>query len=1070
MSENSLNLGVVAPLILDLSELVPTVITDYADYAPGATVTISGSGYTPNTTVQIDIADAPDDYGDDGEQDFYQPILVTVDQFGNFTTTWVVPSDNNGTGSGTPDALNGTLILTATGEDGQVATIMFTDSREDYKHWANLPPLNTTNWQNGALQQSNSQYYEGGVVPHYFTTTLSEGLTYSFWIAYDYYINGDDDGGFKWLNTYNLTETPVLPVGNAGMPLADSDTTFESGGNIFIKNADVLSIGSFVTQTNGNNVIRYVPVTFIVTNGDGDSTDKNIQADFYWGLQLALHGDVTSTSNGASEWSGASIRTSVNDKNPTTGAFIPGTTGIGGGGDLSINPNAVLPLSISGYKWGDSNGNGIWDKPSEVGLSGWTIQLYKDDGDGSFETNGEDTLTTTLSNLLGFYEFSDLLTGKYFVQELLQDGWQQTYPITPTYYTIDLAAGSPSVTDKNFGNRQSNPSLTIVKSLTNADDAIVDTANEVIEYTIVVDNTGNVDLTGVTLTDIFAGGATLISGDTNNNSILETTETWTYSADYVVTQADLNAGGTLTNVAKVVTNQTTERQDDATSTVEQNPSINIEKYVSVDSGTTWFEADSPTGPLLTNVAGINPEFKIEVTNDGNVTLSNIEVSDYFGYDHSIPISLDGLKGLLFNPDDPDNPKIVGDSISGDNNFTLTGNFAVGETLTLYYEGTWKEGQHANTAYVDAYDPSQTPIKGEDAAHYYGSFPGVVTNTEFSTFNNGGELGHFNLIFANGDQGNEVIATNPGQFYYNLMYVSSLDPNSADSPETDIILEIPFPFVIQGAQPVHVYDDFPEIITNPDGTIHLDEANFGTPLTTYSAEYLEANKRLIDKNDNGIGDFGDVYQYFLDNVPTSADGTFDGTAYINIHLEYGLKGEGGYSPYNQPDGSIDALSDINPDILDGTAHTFAAYEDKNGDQIGSHSTDESDELIGSSEDIIYNNNIFKKNWGVGGLILDQNGQPIEDEYFRVELYQGKSNDTKPDMLIGSNTTDANQWYSISYKHTGKPVDYYVIVYSPNDDEIVSDPFTLGGSNKYEQINFQYDPSTDQFLNLAPDPIV
>ena len=99
-----------------------------------------------------------------------------------------------------------------------------------------------------------------------------------------------------------------------------------------------------------------------------------------------------------------------------------------------------------------------------------------------------------------------------------------------------------------------------------------------IEYTITVDNTGNVDLTNVVLDDVFAGGATLVSGDTNNNSILETTETWTYSsADYMVTQADLNAGTALVNVASVDTDQTAPQQDDATSTVAQSPALTIVK-------------------------------------------------------------------------------------------------------------------------------------------------------------------------------------------------------------------------------------------------------------------------------------------------------------------------------------------------------------------------------------------------------------------------------------------------------------------------------------------------------------
>ena len=140
---------------------------------------------------------------------------------------------------------------------------------------------------------------------------------------------------------------------------------------------------------------------------------------------------------------------------------------------------------------------------------------------------------------------------------------------------------------------------------------------KIIEYTITVDNTGNVDLTGVVLTDTFAGGATLVSGDTNTNSILETTETWVYSADYVVTQADLNAGTALVNVARVDTDQTARQTDDATSTVAQSPSLTIVKSLT--------NADD----AVVDTAGETIEYTITVDNTGNVDLTSVVLDDVF---------------------------------------------------------------------------------------------------------------------------------------------------------------------------------------------------------------------------------------------------------------------------------------------------------------------------------------------------------------------------------------------------------------------------------------------------------
>ena len=54
------------------------------------------------------------------------------------------------------------------------------------------------------------------------------------------------------------------------------------------------------------------------------------------------------------------------------------------------------------------------------------------------------------------------------------------------------------------------------------------------------------------------------------------------------------------------------------------PDIDIEKYVSVDGGTTWLDADT-AGPLA--AVGSDVKFYVEVKNTGDVELTNIVVGD-----------------------------------------------------------------------------------------------------------------------------------------------------------------------------------------------------------------------------------------------------------------------------------------------------------------------------------------------------------------------------------------------------------------------------------------------------------
>ena len=130
-------------------------------------------------------------------------------------------------------------------------------------------------------------------------------------------------------------------------------------------------------------------------------------------------------------------------------------------------------------------------------------------------------------------------------------------------------------------------------------------------YTITVTNTGNVSLTNVVITDTFAGGATLTSGDIDNDGILDVGETWTYTADYAVTQADIDAGTPLVNVASVDTDQTGPVQDDATTTINQTPSLTISK--SVDQT----EISIP----------VTLTYTIVIANTGNTSLTGVVLTD-----------------------------------------------------------------------------------------------------------------------------------------------------------------------------------------------------------------------------------------------------------------------------------------------------------------------------------------------------------------------------------------------------------------------------------------------------------
>ena len=169
-------------------------------------------------------------------------------------------------------------------------------------------------------------------------------------------------------------------------------------------------------------------------------------------------------------------------------------------------------------------------------------------------------------------------------------------------------------------NVEKNPLLSIVKSGSFVDGNSDGYANvgETINYTFTVKNEGNVTLTNVTVTDpkvtVVGGPITLGVGETDST---------TFTASYVITQADIDAGKVDNTALQIQMNQNLQQM--MTVSLPQNPLLSIVKSGSFVDGNSDGYAN----------VGETINYTFTVKNEGNVTLTNVTVTDI----------LDGLSAI-----------------------------------------------------------------------------------------------------------------------------------------------------------------------------------------------------------------------------------------------------------------------------------------------------------------------------------------------------------------------------------------------------------------------------------------
>jgi len=181
----------------------------------------------------------------------------------------------------------------------------------------------------------------------------------------------------------------------------------------------------------------------------------------------------------------------------------------------------------------------------------------------------------------------------------------------PTEGTLGAVSGTVTIPGPAADNR-----FTLTKQASNDTDVI---AGETITYTYVVENLGNVTLDNVNVTDAHGGTGTL-GAITPVNVTLAPSESQSFTADYVVTQADVDASGVIANTA---TAAATPRRG------ALNPITAVEEITPI--------APAPNATLAKSASqdanlglGDTVTYTYLVTNTGNITLNNVSISDAHG--------------------------------------------------------------------------------------------------------------------------------------------------------------------------------------------------------------------------------------------------------------------------------------------------------------------------------------------------------------------------------------------------------------------------------------------------------
>jgi Prealbumin-like fold domain len=418
---------VVALVPAAFAEGLPTITTDQLDYAPGATVTLTGTDWQPGEAVHIFVND---DIGQTWNHNSNpDPVADTA---GSFTYSFQLPT-----------TFVAFYSVTATGAVSGTATTTFTDAvlpagNVQLTNWTTTGGQ-ANSWITGTLNTTNSDYKEGEVVP--FRVEMGSQVGSSLNPVYapvcrDYFTTQSGS------NAYGYTQLLPLNTSRSADPGGTISDTFGAFNGVGIDILDVYDplaqSGTFEGNTfDCGSTQRLVIVKFNIT-GSGDKY-------LLFGGYLSKPGDTNPNvtfGHSSSNFPGGSLQVRLASPDKTAG----------------INPGAIIQLAkITVTKVVDS-GSATPDQ--------WCFTVT---GPNSYNT------TQCVPSGQSSVDFVALNSGSYTVTEsnvpgyafVSGNGTNCTFNGSTATATVAAAAGGATNASCTFHNAIQKGTLTVIKHVIN---------------------------------------------------------------------------------------------------------------------------------------------------------------------------------------------------------------------------------------------------------------------------------------------------------------------------------------------------------------------------------------------------------------------------------------------------------------------------------------------------------------------------------------------------------------------------------------------------------------------------